>query len=148
MCPSVRDLIRFLVVFVLMLSVSSAAAEEKLWASDPYGWNVFGYATAIDGDTAVIGSYAYDDLGPPSVPDVGSVDIFQWDDLMGAWVEVNQLFASDAAEGNRFGYSVAISGDIVLVGAYGDDHSVAEGGAAYVFYRDQGGPDSWNSVTP
>lgn len=146
MRPSVHDPIGFLVVLVLVLSVSSTGAEEKLWASDPWGWNVFGYAAAIDGDTAVIGSYAYDDLGPPPVSDVGSVYIFQWDGLTGAWVEVIQLFASDAAVSASFGIDVAISGDVVVVGAYGDDHSVVDGGSAYVFYRDLGGPDAWGEV--
>ncbi len=143
---SARDLVGCLVVLAMVLVVSSAAAELKLWASDPYGWNVFGYAAAIDGDTAVIGSYAYDELGPPAVSDIGSAYIFQWNDLTGAWVEVVQLFASDAAEDDFFAIGVAISGDIVVVGAYGDDHSVVDGGSAYVFYRDQGGPDAWGEV--
>ncbi len=129
-----------------LLVAGPAGAEQKLWASDPWGWNVFGYAAAIDGDTAVISSYAYDELGPPVVSDVGAAYIFQWDDLAGAWVEVVQLFASDAAEGIRLGYSVAISGDIVVVGAIGDDLSGGFGGAAYVFYRNHGGPDAWGEV--
>ena len=42
-----------------------------------------------------------------------------------------------------FGWSVAVSGDVVLVGALleGSDR-----GAAYVYSRNQGGPDSWGEV--
>ena len=49
-----------------------------------------------------------------------------------------------AAPGSNdgFGAIVAISGDIVVVGSGGDD----PGGAAYIFYRNQGGPDNWGEV--
>ena len=40
--------------------------------------------------------------------------------------------ASDGAVGDSFGYSVALDGDTVLVGAYGDDSSP---GSAYIFTR-------------
>jgi FG-GAP repeat len=143
---NVVGIVVFGALVVMLLLVNPVAAEQKLWASDPWGWNVFGYAAAIDGDTAVVGSYAYDELGPPTVSDVGSAYIFQWNDVTGAWVEVAQLFASDAAEGDFFAIDVAISGDIVVVGAYGDDHSVDDGGSVYVFYRDQGGPGAWGEV--
>ena len=43
-----------------------------------------------------------------------------------------KLTASDAATEDRFGFSVALSGDTAVVGAIGDDH---EAGSAYVFVR-------------
>lgn len=42
---------------------------------------------------------------------------------------------SDAAAGDRFGWSVALSGDTVLVGAYLDDDAGASSGSAYVFVK-------------
>jgi len=125
-----------------LLVAGPAAAEQKLFGSDPHGWDVFGFSAAIDGDTAIIGSHGYD----VGVPDRGCAYIFEWDDLMGAWVETTILTASDAVEDDYFGYDVAISGDIAVVGALYNDHSATDGGSAYVFYRDQGGPNAWGEV--
>lgn len=126
----------------MLLVVNPTAAEQKLFGSDPHGWDVFGFSTAIDGDTAIIGSHGYD----VGVPDRGCAYIFEWDDLTGAWVETTILTASDAGEDDYFGYGVAISGDIAVLGALYNDHSAADAGAAYVFYRNQGGPDAWGQV--
>jgi hypothetical protein len=53
-----------------------------------------------------------------------------------SWTEQQKLTASDASTGDFFGGSVAISGDTVLVGAYGDNHSgSSNAGSAYVFVR-------------
>jgi hypothetical protein len=49
------------------------------------------------------------------------------------------LTASDAAPGDAFGRSVAISGDSIIVGAPGDDERGENAGAAYVFVRDASG---------
>ncbi len=46
--------------------------------------------------------------------------------------------ASDAANGDLFGYSVSIYGDFVAVGAIADDDGAPSTGAVYV-YRNQGG---------
>ena len=46
-----------------------------------------------------------------------------------------KLTASDGAEYDRFGYSVSISGDTAVIGAYGDG---SESGSAYVYVRSNG----------
>ena len=46
-----------------------------------------------------------------------------------------RLSAADGAEGDSFGYSVALSGDTALVGADSDDIGVVDQGSAYVFVR-------------
>jgi hypothetical protein len=60
--------------------------------------------------------------------------------------EVKKLTASDAWDMDFFGSSVAVSGDISVVGAYGEDAGGSAAGAAYVFYRDAGGADNWGEV--
>src|SRR5262249_47654789 len=52
------------------------------------------------------------------------------------WVEEALLTASDARVRNYFGSSVAISGDVVVVGAWNDDDTGAASGSAYVFRFD------------
>ena len=54
-----------------------------------------------------------------------------------AWSQQQKLTASDAAAGDLFGHSVAISGETVVVGAPFDDIGAAgsDQGSAYVFVR-------------
>ncbi|NUQ47503.1 MAG: FG-GAP repeat protein, partial [Phycisphaerae bacterium] len=52
----------------------------------------------------------------------------------GVWTEQDRLAASDAAAVDRFGYSVALSGDTAVVGAMLDDHAGGtDAGSAYIF---------------
>ena len=51
------------------------------------------------------------------------------------WAEQQRLVASDWAEADQFGSSVALSGDTVLVGAWADDDYGSSSGSAYVFVR-------------
>ncbi|MCH7811589.1 MAG: FG-GAP repeat protein, partial [Chloroflexi bacterium] len=60
--------------------------------------------------------------------------------------EVKKLLASDAQAGDQFGFSVAVSGDTAVVGAFFEDAGGTDAGAAYVFQRDQGGADNWGQV--
>jgi hypothetical protein len=51
------------------------------------------------------------------------------------WTQQAKLLASDGALADKFGYSVAISGNTIVVGAYNDDAPLSNGGSAYVFVR-------------
>jgi hypothetical protein len=53
----------------------------------------------------------------------------------GVWTQQAKLTASDAAGGDFFGRSVAVSGDTAVVGANGDDDAGSSSGSAYVFVR-------------
>ena len=47
-----------------------------------------------------------------------------------------KLTASDGADNDRFGESVAIQGDKIIVGAYADDDSGIDSGSVYVYNLD------------
>jgi len=51
-----------------------------------------------------------------------------------------EIVANDGAQGDYFGYAVAISGDYAIVGAYNNSENDIKSGAAYIFKRDG---DSW-----
>ncbi len=51
-------------------------------------------------------------------------------------VETAELLASDGAAEGLFGHSVAVSGDVALVGALGDRENGVQSGAAYIFRFD------------
>jgi len=50
-----------------------------------------------------------------------------------------KLKAWDGAESDYFGYSVSISGDHIVIGAYGDDDNGNYSGSAYVFTKPTSG---------
>jgi hypothetical protein len=53
-----------------------------------------------------------------------------------AGCELAKLLASDGTVNDYFGYSVGISGDTAIIGAYGDDDNGNNAGAAYIFRFD------------
>jgi spore coat protein U-like protein len=105
------------------------------------GTGEFGWAVSISGDTLVVGAPAASIGGKTQ----GAAYIFQRNQGgTDNWGEVKQLIAADGAADDAFGYSVAISGDVVVVGAYYAGN--IQQGAAYVFYRNQGGANNWGQV--
>jgi hypothetical protein len=106
------------------------AQEAKLTASDAAAGDLFGFNVAIDGETAVVGADA-DDTGAGT--DAGSAYVFVRSGT--SWSQQAKLTASDAAAGDEFGVSVAISGNTIVVGADLDDAGGSFSGSAYVFVR-------------
>jgi hypothetical protein len=110
--------------------------------SDPLQANRFGAAVDLDGDTLVVGDFAWD----PQL--IGAAYVFERDaGGPGAWGQVAMLLASDGANGDRFGVSVGISGDTIVASAPNDTYaSIVQAGSAYLFERDSGGPGAWGEV--
>jgi len=121
----------------------SWSEAKKLEASDSAQLDQFGISVAISGDTIVVGAHQDEDAGSFT----GSAYVFARDaGGSGNWGEVKKLMASDASADHHFGFAVAISGDTIVVGAYGDDDNGMLAGAAYVFERDVGGADNWGEA--
>ncbi|WP_181918785.1 FG-GAP repeat protein [Wenzhouxiangella sediminis] len=87
----------------------------------------FGYAVSLSGDRAVVGAHGHDG----SETGTGAAYLFEFDGT--SWHRNARLEADDGAEYDSFGFAVGISGDRVLIGAYGDDDSGGDSGSAYVF---------------
>lgn len=115
----------------------------KLIASDAESYDGFGWSVAVSGDVITVGSVG-EDAGDS---DAGAAYIFQrTEDGGDNWGEVAKLMASDADADDFFGYSISVSGDIVVVGANGEDTGGSSSGAAYVFHRMKDGDDNWGEV--
>ena len=110
---------------------------DKLTASDAADGDIFGWPVAIDGDYAIIGALRDDLTGTEE----GSAYAFKRNG--DTWVEIDKLTASDAADGDFFGWSVAIDGDYAIIGALQDDLTGTEEGSAYAFKRSG---DSWVEI--
>ncbi|MCI0391248.1 MAG: FG-GAP repeat protein [Acidobacteria bacterium] len=115
--------------YVFVRSGGVWSTQQKLLDLDAAGINKFGWSVAISGETVVVGAIAY---SGPAGGSQGSVDVFVRSG--GVWSTQQKLLASDAAAGDQLGFSAAISGDTVVVGAWNDDDSAgADQGSAYVF---------------
>lgn len=112
--------------YVFTGSGSALAEEQKLVASDGAEGDSFGWSVALDGDRALFGAYGVESYR-------GAAYVFVRNGS--SFVEEQKLVADDGSEGDNFGWSVALSGDRALIGAFADDTS---SGAAYVFVRRDG----------
>lgn len=83
----------------------------------------FGRDVSILGNRAMVGAMADDDMG--------SVTLLLRQG--GTWVEGQKLTSNDRVPGDRFGFSVALLDDLVLIGAEGDDDGASGSGSVYVF---------------
>ena len=103
--------------------------ETKLTASDGSGGDQFGRSVSVDNGHVVVGSNRDDDNGGDS----GSVYIYGLD-ADGNWTNETKWTPKDGAAGDYCGYSVSISGEYAVVGAYGDDDNGSESGSAYLIH--------------
>lgn len=110
--------------------------ETKLTAADAEGGDRFGQYVALSGDVAVVGAHLEDE----AANNAGAVYVFRRTGR--SWIQEAKLMADDATAGDQFGYSVAVDGDTIVVGAWQDDPSGQSGaGSAYVFKWDGA---TWN----
>ncbi len=102
-------------------------------ASDRIEGNKFGSSVAFDGTTIIVGADGNFDNGIAT----GAAYIFTEGET--DWNQQIKLVATDLAENDGFGASVAISGNTAIVGAFGNDDAGVDSGSAYVFTRGSDG---------
>jgi hypothetical protein len=107
---------------------------QKITASDGASMDYFGNSVSISGDYAIVGAqYADNTIG-----NSGSAYIFELDSN-GIWSEVQKIIGTDNTGSNRFGCSVSINSNRLIVGAW-RDFTLGFGarGAAYFYERVNG----------
>ena len=133
------------------LTIDPIAQQAYLKASNTGAGDLFGHSVAVSGDTVVVGALGEDAIATgvngtvdESASMAGAAYVFVRSGT--TWSQQAYLKASNTGAGDWFGYSVAVSGDTVVVGAPLEDGSAtgvngtaAEGapdsGAAYVYLR-------------
>lgn len=108
--------------------------QAKLLPDDGKAEDKFGRSVSIDEDYAVVCALLSDDDGAES----GSVYIFKNDNNL--WNQQAKLTASDAKTDDRFGRSVSILGNYLVIGAVLADDNGESSGKAYIFMRTE---DNW-----
>ena len=139
--------------YVFVRSGTNWTQQAYLKASNTGASDRFGWSVAMSGDTVVIGAYG-------EASNASGVNGNQSDNSASAsgaayvfvgsgtnWTQQAYLKASNTGVSDHFGYSVAVSGDTVVIGADGEasnatgvngnqnDNSFYHPGAAYVFVR-------------
>ncbi len=104
----------------------------KLLASDAERDDLLGYSVCVGDSFAILGASREDSTGQ----NTGSAYIFERD-VDGGWTEAAKLIGAGSVSGDAFGTSVAIFGEIAVVGAIFDSERGEEHcGSAYVFRYD------------
>ena len=139
--------------YVFVRNGTNWTQQAYLKASNTDAGDVFGYSVAVSGDTVVVGASERTATRPGSTATraitarsaAGAAYVFVRNGTTGPSRLISKLPTPSA--GDRFGHSVAVSGDTVVVGALGEDsnatgvngnqsdNSATDAGAAYVFVR-------------
>ncbi len=107
---------------------------QKLAAPDAAVGDGFGTSVSLTAAYALVGA-------PNKAAYAGAAYVFQH--AAGTWAHLKKLTASDAAADDRFGASVALSGDYAYVAALRGNGGA---GALYVFHKDAGGAGNWGQI--
>src|SRR5688500_18573083 len=139
--------------FVFLRSGVTWSPQATLRASNPDAQDLFGWTVGISGDTIVVGAYG-EDSGATGIngnqeddthQEAGAAYVFVRS--AGTWSQQAYLKASNTDADDVFGWSVAIAGDTIAVGAINEsssatglggnqlDDSSPASGAVYVFER-------------
>jgi len=139
--------------YVFLRNGNTWSQQGYLKASNEQAFDGFGTSVAVSGDTIVVGAYAEDssavgvdgDQANNSALESGAAYVFVR--IGTTWSQRAYLKASNSNAQDNFGFSVGVSGDTVVVGAFressnsigvdGDQSSniASQAGAAYVFVR-------------
>jgi hypothetical protein len=101
----------------------TATEQQRRYADDLTTGDAFGGATSLSGDTLLVGAHSDDHSG---FANAGSAYVLVRSGT--SWVEEAKLFSSDPGLSYAFGNSVALEGDLAVVGEYRND-------SVYVFER-------------
>jgi len=113
-----------------LFDTSSGALTHTLLNPTPIAGDRFGDAVAIDDSTVVVGS-RFDDTGAINA---GAAYLFD----ASSGTLTHTLLKTTPVTVDRFGVSVAIDGNTVVVGSLLDDAGAVDAGAAYLFDASSG----------
>lgn len=112
---------------------------KQLSASDPHQNDDFGTSVAINEDLVLVGAI----LGDSSSINVDTGTAYLFSKDVGGqdnWGMIKRFTSPNLMLNDYFGGSVSISGDFIIIGAYGVQNRI---GMAHLYYRNNGGIDQW-----
>lgn len=121
-----------MVVLVMGLCATSQGQtqEQRLTPADAITSDVFGYDVDFDGQT-IVGGAPFGTHSGFTQP--GRAYVFARNG--GVWIQTQKLQPTPLQNNAFFGVAVAVDGDVIAIGAPGEDVPQSNGGAVYVFER-------------
>lgn len=139
--------------YIFVRNGNTWSQQAYVKASNTNAGDSFGSSVAISENTAIVGAQAEDssasgingDQVNDSASEAGAAYVFVRDGTN--WSQQAYLKASNTDAGDGFGHAVSVSGDVLIVGAFGEsssatgadgdqaDNSASQSGSAYVFVR-------------
>ena len=114
--------------YVYVWTGSEWQFQQKLTAADVTAQSFFGISVDVDGDTIVVGAPGDGNAGPAS----GAAYVFQRSNEH--WFIIRKLIGSESSANDSFGLSVAVNGNTIVCGAFGNSPSnTLPVGSAHVF---------------
>jgi hypothetical protein len=140
-------------VYVFTRAAGTWSQQAYVKASNARQYGAFGVSVALSGETLAVGSYGDSssatgvngDQGDAGLSSSGAAYVFTR--AAGSWSQQAYVKATNTRLNAQFGRSVALSGDTLVVGSYGEssgavgvngnaaDESMSYAGAAYVYSR-------------
>ena len=119
---------------------------QKIVASDRYEEDAFGISVSVSAQYAVVGAYYEDEdiNSGNTIDDSGSAYVFERDGN-GNWIQIQKITALDRSKGAKFGNSVSIFNEYLIIGSSGDQYDadglnqMLRAGSAYIFELDVSG---------
>lgn len=115
--------------YVFTRSGETWSFQQRLTGADVAAEHFFGWAVALEGDTAMVGS-----IGDAGF--TGAVYVFTRSGM--TWTEQDKLTADDGAAIDQLGVTLAMDGDTLLATALFSDGAAVNTGAVYVFVLSEG----------
>ncbi|MEM1327994.1 MAG: T9SS type A sorting domain-containing protein [Bacteroidota bacterium] len=136
---------RLLYFFLLLFFTDFAYTQIRLQpnqivtAPSPTLRENFGTSVAVTDRYALVGAYR-----KQTGSGVTTGAAYLYERVGSAWQLLKELIPADAQSGDGFGFSVDLTNDYALIGAWGS--GVDGRGAAYLFHRNEGGDNNWGEV--
>lgn len=118
--------------YVFTKSGSTWTEQAILRPSDISGGENFGHKVCVDGNTIAVSANFKTVSGNAYA---GAVYVFTTSDNGSTWTQQQKITASNEGTNDYFGYSLGLSGDLLVVGAHTEDTWGSDAGLAYVFKR-------------
>ena len=111
-------------------SVGTYVQQPKLFLGGGGNGDLLGHSVALEANTLVAGApYHTPNMGETAR---GAAYVFEFNGA--TWASPKKLVASDGVLGDHFGWSVAVSSNVIAVGARDDDMAAGQdAGSTYVF---------------
>ena len=131
------DAISCIIIISLITCVCSKNKQTKLYTADVIysldedaSWESFGECVGMYENTVVVGAEGDDEAGW----NTGSAHVYELNSVTGVWDYGTKLYPINSTENMGFGYSCAIYGDYIAVGAP-DAPDADREGYIYIFKR-------------